>query len=216
VESDHGHLLSAKLSRQRNIRGVGARLNAASRTALPCTFLCAALRVETFYFQGQSAGILHELALAFHAGNCAVPKRFRTRGGFGTGRSEGSMMGQSLTQLLLAYLPLIVFVGVAGVIAIVLLAVAFVVAYKQPDPEKLSAYECGFNAFDDARMKFDVRFYLVAILFIIFDLEGSFLFPCAAAFGRFGAYGFWSMMLFLGVLTIGFIYEWKKGALEWD
>jgi len=125
-------------------------------------------------------------------------------------------MGQSLTQLLLAYLPLIVFIGVAVVIGLALLIVAFVVAYKQPDPEKLSAYECGFNAFDDARMKFDVRFYLVAILFIIFDLEVSFLFPWAAAFGHLGAAGFWSMMVFLAVLTVGFIYEWKKGALEWD
>ena len=118
--------------------------------------------------------------------------------------------------MLYAYLPLIVFIGVAGLIGLVLLVVAFVVAYQQPDPEKLSAYECGFNAFDDARMKFDIRFYLVAILFIIFDLEVSFLFPWATAFGRLGAFGFWSMMLFLGVLTIGFIYEWKKGALEWD
>jgi NADH-quinone oxidoreductase subunit A len=129
---------------------------------------------------------------------------------------KGSTMSQSLTQLLLAYLPLIVFVGVAGVIGLALLVVAFIVAYKEPNPEKLSAYECGFNAFDDARMKFDVRFYLVAILFIIFDLEVSFLFPWAVAFGHLGVYGFWSMMLFLGVLTIGFIYEWKKGALEWD
>jgi NADH-quinone oxidoreductase subunit A len=87
---------------------------------------------------------------------------------------------------------------------------------EAPTRRKLSAYECGFNAFDDARMKFDVRFYLVAILFIIFDLEVSFLFPWAVAFGQLGAFGFWSMMLFLGVLTIGFIYEWKKGALEWD
>jgi len=92
----------------------------------------------------------------------------------------------------------------------------FLVAYKSPDPEKLSAYECGFNAFDDARMKFDVRFYLVAILFIIFDLEVTFLFPWAVVYGQLGVYGFWSMMVFLGVLTIGFAYEWKKGALEWD
>ncbi len=118
--------------------------------------------------------------------------------------------------MLLAYLPLIVFVGVAGVIGLVLLVVAFIVAYKEPNPEKLSAYECGFNAFDDARMKFDIRFYLVAILFIIFDLEVSFLFPWAVAFGRLGLFGFLSMMLFLAVLTVGFIYEWKKGALEWD
>jgi NADH-quinone oxidoreductase subunit A len=125
-------------------------------------------------------------------------------------------MSQSLTQLLLAYLPIIVFVGVAGLIGLALLVSAFALAYKQPDAEKLSAYECGFNAFDDARMKFDVRFYLVAILFIIFDLEVSFLFPWAAAFGKLGVYGFWSMMLFLAVLTVGFIYEWKKGALEWN
>ena len=105
---------------------------------------------------------------------------------------------------------------VAAVIAMVLLIVPFVIAYKKPDPEKLSAYECGFNAFDDARMKFDVRFYLVAILFIIFDLEVSFLFPWAVAFGDLGLYGYWSMMVFLGVLTVGFIYEWRKGALEWD
>ena len=125
-------------------------------------------------------------------------------------------MSQSLAQLLLAYLPLIVFIGVAAVIGLALLVVAFFVAYKRPDPEKLSAYECGFNAFDDARMKFDVRFYLVAILFIIFDLEVSFLFPWGAAFGQLGVYGFWSMMVVLAVLTVGFIYEWKKGALEWD
>ena len=125
-------------------------------------------------------------------------------------------MTQSLNQLLLAYLPLVIFIGVAAVIGLALLLSAFVVAYKQPDPEKLSAYECGFNAFDDARMKFDVRFYLVSILFIIFDLEVAFLFPWAVAFKQVGVFGFWSMMVFLGVLTIGFIYEWRKGALEWD
>ena len=121
-----------------------------------------------------------------------------------------------MEELLLEYLPLVVFIAVALGIALVLLVAPFLIAYKQPDPEKLSAYECGFNAFDDARMKFDVRFYLVAILFIIFDLEVSFLFPWAVAFGDLGLYGFWSMMVFLGVLTIGFAYEWKKGALEWD
>ena len=125
-------------------------------------------------------------------------------------------MSQSLAQLLLAYLPLIIFVGVAGVIGLVLLVVAFLVAYKQPDPEKLSAYECGFDAFDDARMKFDVRYYLVAILFIIFDLEVSFLFPWVTVSGALGWLGYWSVMLFLAVLTVGFIYEWNKGALEWD
>ena len=121
-----------------------------------------------------------------------------------------------MEELLLDYLPLVVFIAVALGLALVLLVAPFLIAYKQPDPEKLSAYECGFNAFDDARMKFDVRFYLVAILFIIFDLEVSFLFPWAIAFGQLGAFGFWSMVLFLAVLTVGFIYEWKKGALEWD
>jgi NADH-quinone oxidoreductase subunit A len=122
----------------------------------------------------------------------------------------------AMSELLQAYLPLVVFIAVAAGIGLALLVAPFLVAYKQPDPEKLSAYECGFNAFDDARMKFDVRFYLVAILFIIFDLEVSFLFPWAVAFGKLGVFGFWSMMTFLAVLTIGFIYEWKKGALEWD
>ena len=121
-----------------------------------------------------------------------------------------------MNQLLLNYLPLVIFMGVALVISLVLLLVPFVLAYKKPDPEKLSAYECGFNAFDDARMPFDVRFYLVAILFIIFDLEVSFLFPWAVAFGDLGLYGYWSMMVFLAVLTVGFIYEWRKGALEWN
>jgi NADH-quinone oxidoreductase subunit A len=121
-----------------------------------------------------------------------------------------------MNGILLNYLPLVVFIGIAGVIGAALLVAPFLVAYSQPDPEKLSAYECGFDAFDDARMKFDVRFYLVAILFIIFDLEVSFLFPWAVAFAKLGALGFWSMVVFLGVLTIGFAYEWKKGALEWD
>jgi NADH-quinone oxidoreductase subunit A len=121
-----------------------------------------------------------------------------------------------MNELLLDYLPLAVFIAVALGIALAILVLPFVFAYKQPDPEKLSAYECGFNAFDDARMTFDVRFYLVAILFIIFDLEVSFLFPWAVTFGEIGLFGFWSMMVFLGVLTVGYIYEWRKGALEWD
>ncbi len=118
--------------------------------------------------------------------------------------------------LLTQYLPLAVFIGVGLGIGGLLLLTPFLVAVRNPDPEKVSAYECGFNAFDDARMKFDVRFYLVSILFIIFDLEIAFLFPWAVAFKEIGAFGFWSMMIFLAVLTIGFIYEWKKGALEWD
>jgi NADH-quinone oxidoreductase subunit A len=111
---------------------------------------------------------------------------------------------------------LAIFLGVALFIGAALMIAPFLVAYQRPDNEKLSAYECGFNAFDDARMKFDVKFYLVAILFIIFDLEVAFLFPWALVFGDLGWFGFISMMLFLGVLTVGFVYEWKKGALEWD
>src|SRR3954454_22116179 len=110
-----------------------------------------------------------------------------------------------MTALLQDYLPLVIFLGVALVIGLALLVAPFIVAYRQPDPEKLSAYECGFNAFDDARMKFDVRFYLVAILFIIFDLEVTFLFPWAVVFRQIGHFGFWAMMVFLGVLTVGFI-----------
>ncbi|HET6928355.1 MAG TPA: NADH-quinone oxidoreductase subunit A, partial [Hyphomicrobiaceae bacterium] len=111
-----------------------------------------------------------------------------------------------MNQLLLDYLPLAVFLGVALLIGGALMLAPFLVAVRNPDPEKVSAYECGFNAFDDARMKFDVRFYLVSILFIIFDLEVAFLFPWAVAFKQVGLFGFWSMMVFLGVLTIGFIY----------
>jgi len=121
-----------------------------------------------------------------------------------------------VNELLREYLPIIVFLGVAIGLGLVLLAAAAVAAVKNPDPEKVSAYECGFNAFDDARMKFDVRFYLVAILFIIFDLEIAFLFPWAVAFKDLSDLAFWSMMVFLGVLTAGFAYEWKKGALEWE
>src|SRR6201996_1438034 len=112
------------------------------------------------------------------------------------------------------YLPILLFIGIAGVVSLALLVVPFVIAPSNPDAEKLSAYECGFNAFGDARMKFDVRFYLVSLLFIIFDLEVAFLFPWAITLGTTGIFAFWSMMVFLGVLTGGFIYEWKKGALE--
>ena len=121
-----------------------------------------------------------------------------------------------MSELFTQYLQIIIFLGVALFIGSALLVAPFLIAVNNPDPEKVSAYECGFAAFDDARMKFDVRFYLVSILFIIFDLEIAFLFPWAVAFKEIGAFGFWSMMLFLGVLTIGFIYEWKKGALEWE
>ncbi len=120
-----------------------------------------------------------------------------------------------MQELLASYFPILIFMALAAVITLAILFVPMVIAPSSPDPEKLAPYECGFEAFDDARMKFDVKFYLVAILFIIFDLEVAFLFPWAVAFGDVGLLGFWSMMFFLGVLTIGFIYEWRKGALEW-
>ena len=126
------------------------------------------------------------------------------------------LKGTTLEDLLLEYLPIVIFLGLAIALGAILVLAAVIVAVRNPDPEKVSAYECGFNAFDDARMKFDVRFYLVSILFIIFDLEVAFLFPWAVAFKDLSMVGFWSMMVFLGVLTIGFAYEWKKGALEWS
>jgi len=119
-------------------------------------------------------------------------------------------------SLLREYLPILLFLGIAVVMAIAVVAASLLAARQNPDSEKLSPYECGFEPFEDARSKFDVRFYLVAILFIIFDLEVAFLFPWAVSLGDLGMFGFWSMMVFLGVLTIGFIYEWKKGALEWE
>ncbi len=121
-----------------------------------------------------------------------------------------------MEEMLREYLPILVFLAIAVAIGLVFIFAAILIAVRNPDPEKVSAYECGFNAFDDARMKFDVRFYLVAILFIIFDLEIAMLFPWAVAFKDISMVGFWSMIVFLGVLTIGFAYEWKKGALEWE
>ena len=121
-----------------------------------------------------------------------------------------------MESLLSEYFPILVFLVIAGGIAVAMVAASFVLARQNPNSEKLSPYECGFEAFDDARRKFDVRFYLVAILFIIFDLEVAFLFPWAISLGDIGVFGFWSMVVFLGVLTVGFIYEWKKGALEWE
>ena len=119
-------------------------------------------------------------------------------------------------SFLLEYLPILFFVIISLAIAVGMTAISFVVGSSKPDKEKLSAYECGFEAFDDARGRFDVRFYLVAILFIIFDLEIAFLFPWAISLGKIGLFGFISMMIFLFILTIGFIYEWKKGALDWE
>ena len=125
-----------------------------------------------------------------------------------------------MNAFLLQYLPVVIFVAIALVIGVGFMVASWAMAPSNPDSEKLSAYECGFNAFDDARMKFDVRFYLVSILFIIFDLEVAFLFPWAVSLMNLpkdaSIFAFWSMMTFLGVLTVGFIYEWKKGALEWE
>ena len=121
-----------------------------------------------------------------------------------------------ITDFLKDYLSIIIFLFVALGLSVGFIVLNFLFSPKNPDPEKLSAYECGFEAFGDSRMEFDVRFYLVAILFIIFDLEIAFLFPWAISLGNLGPLGFWSMMVFLLILTIGFIYEWKKGALDWD
>ena len=114
------------------------------------------------------------------------------------------------------YLPILIFIAVGIAFGILPIIAGFVLGPRRPNPEKLSPYECGFEAFEDSRMKFAVRYYLVAILFIIFDLEVAFLFPWAISLGSIGLFGFWSMVIFLGILTIGFIYEWRKGALEWE
>lgn len=121
-----------------------------------------------------------------------------------------------IEQFALDYLPVILFLGLGVILSLLFILGSAILAPSAPDPAKNSAYECGFNAFDDARMKFDVRFYLVSILFIIFDLEVAFLFPWAVSLGTIGIFGFWSMVLFLAVLTVGFIYEWRRGALEWE
>tara|TARA_B100000686_G_C16248662_1_gene693342 strand:+ start:93 stop:461 length:369 start_codon:yes stop_codon:yes gene_type:complete len=121
-----------------------------------------------------------------------------------------------LLEFLKDYFSIILFLIIALSLSIGFIVLNFFLSPNKPDPEKLSAYECGFEPFDDSRMEFDVRFYLVAILFIIFDLEIAFLFPWAISLGSLGSLGFWSMMIFLSVLTVGFIYEWKKGALDWD
>jgi NADH-quinone oxidoreductase subunit A len=124
--------------------------------------------------------------------------------------------GAEMLPVLDNYLPILVFIIIAGVIAVAMVGGSLLAARQKPYAEKLSAYECGFEAFDDARRRFDVRFYLVAILFIIFDLEVAFLFPWAVSLSDIGLFGFLSMIGFLGVLTVGFIYEWCKGALDWE
>ncbi len=118
--------------------------------------------------------------------------------------------------MLADYFPILLFIIVALAFGGVMIGVGWALGPSRPDSEKLSPYECGFEAFEDARMKFDVRYYLVAILFILFDLEIAFLFPWAVTLNEIGAFGFWSMMIFLAILVVGFVYEWKKGALEWE
>ena len=119
-------------------------------------------------------------------------------------------------ELLIEYLPIVIFLVIAAGMSVAMIGGSLLLGKQNPDPEKLSAYECGFDAFTDSRSKFDVRFYLVCLLFIIFDLEIAFLFPWAISLGAIGVFGFWSMVVFLGILTVGFIYEWKKGALDWE
>lgn len=121
-----------------------------------------------------------------------------------------------MEDILREYFAILVFLGIAVALAAIMVFASMIVAAQKPDSEKLSAYECGFEAFDDARSRFDVRFYLVTLLFIIFDLELAFVFPWTVALGDIGMFGFWSMMVFLGILTVGFVYEWRKGALEWE
>ncbi len=121
-----------------------------------------------------------------------------------------------MNALLIEYLPILIFLGIAIGLAVVIIAASYIVNGERPDASKNAAYECGFDPFEDSRKQFDVRFYLVAILFIIFDLEVAFLFPWAVSLGAIGAFGFWSMIVFLAVLTVGFIYEWRKGALDWE
>jgi NADH-quinone oxidoreductase subunit A len=159
----------------------------AKRSLSPCMVRCAAIRVND-----------GDVRCATRSAQPDSPK------------------SEAMPSLISDYIPLLVFIILAALISGALWIAPFLVAYRAPDSEKLSPYECGFPPFDDARMRFDARFYLVSLLFIIFDLEVAFLFPWAIVFHDIGALGFWSMMIFLAVLTIGFIYEWNKGALEWD
>ena len=126
------------------------------------------------------------------------------------------MRPRAMDELLREYLPILIFLGIALGLVVMILMATMIIAHQRPDTDKNSAYECGFEPFDDARARFDVRFYLVAILFIIFDLEVAFLFPWSITLSETGVFGFGSMAVFLGILTVGFVYEWKKGALEWE
>jgi NADH-quinone oxidoreductase subunit A len=134
----------------------------------------------------------------------------------GTRRARHGAGTVAMQAYLAEYLPILIFLAIAVGLAGIIIVASLLVARQSPDSEKVSAYECGFEPFEDSRQRFDVRYYLVAILFIIFDLEVAFLFPWAVSLGNIGLFGFWSMVFFLGVLTVGFIYEWRKGALEWE
>ena len=162
--------------------------------------------------------------MEYSFGGCETKPQLKTAVAFPCGFAvedawlyRAATMDREDPQVVLSeYLPILIFLAIAIGFAVVAVGLSMAVVKQNPDSEKVSAYECGFEAFDDARSKFDVRFYLVAILFIIFDLEVAFLFPWAVTLGEIGLLGFWSMVAFLGVLTIGFVYEWKKGALEWE
>jgi NADH-quinone oxidoreductase subunit A len=149
------------------------------------------------------------LAFFISGSYCAATVPARIRG-------STSLMPSQVPPMLAEYLPILIFLAVAGALGMLLLVLGFLFAPRSPDAAKLSPYECGFEAFEDSRMKFDVRYYLVAILFIVFDLEIAFLFPWAVALDRIGIVAMAAMGVFLFVLVVGFIYEWKKGALEWD
>jgi NADH-quinone oxidoreductase subunit A len=154
---------------------------------------CAAFKTALVWFWGRGNGVSRWRAMRW-----------------------GGERNLSMQTLLAEYLPILIFLGIAVGLTLLIVAVSLIAGPHRPDSEKLSPYECGFEAFDDARRRFDVRFYLVSLLFIIFDLEVAFLFPWAISLGDVGVFGFWSMVIFLGVLTVGFIYEWKKGALDWE
>ncbi len=145
-----------------------------------------------------------------------MKKYFSLRLLFAISGANNKLRAEFMEALVQSYFPVLVFFVIACGLSFIMLVAPFILAKLKPDAEKLSPYECGFEPFDDARGQFDVRFYLVAILFIIFDLEVAFLFPWAVSLSKIGLVGFWSMMVFLTVLTIGFLYEWKKGALDWE